>query len=120
MPIRMHFADGQQAALLEELAHGRAVDELHHDVGGAVVVTGVVGGDDVGVVQARGRDRFVPKARPRRRVGREVVAQDLHRDASRQHRIVGDPHGRHPTSREWFDEVVSPTEYAPGSAQGTT
>ena len=61
--------DGEAAVLVDEVAQGRAVDQLHHDVGDAVVVAGVVGGDDVGVREAGRGDRLVaePGAGARRR-----------------------------------------------------
>ena len=41
--------DGETVVLVDEVAQGRAVDQLHDDVRDAVVVAGVVGGDDVGM-----------------------------------------------------------------------
>ena len=41
--------DGETAVLVDQVAQRGAVDQLHDDVRDAVVVAGVVGGDDVGV-----------------------------------------------------------------------
>ncbi len=44
-----HLGDREAAALVDEMTQRGPVDQLHHDVGDAVVVAGVVGRDDVGV-----------------------------------------------------------------------
>ena len=49
LPMRMTSATGRPPLLVDEVAQRGAVDQLHDDVGDAVVVAGVVGGDDVGM-----------------------------------------------------------------------
>jgi hypothetical protein len=41
--------DGETVVLVDQVAQRGAVDQLHDDVRDALVVAGVVGGDDVGV-----------------------------------------------------------------------
>ena len=95
----------------------RAVDQLHHDVGDAVVVAGVVGRHDVRVDEPRRGDRLVAEPGAGRVVGGEVGAQDLHRDPARQHRVVGDPHRGHPAPGERLDELVAAAEHTAGRGQ---
>ena len=80
------------------------VDQLHHDVGDAVVVAGVVGGDDVGVRQAAAAIASWRKRARVRVVGGEVGAEHLHRDPARQHGVVGDPDRGHAAAGERLDE----------------
>ena len=102
-----HFIDRKPALFVDQMTQGGTVDELHDDVRGAVVVAGVVGGHDVGMRELRGGGRFVAEARAGAFVGRELGAQDLHRDAARQEGVVGDPHRRHAASRQLLDEPVT-------------
>src|SRR5206468_7907754 len=61
--------DGEPAALVDQVPQRRAVDQLHDDVGDAVVVARVVRGDDVGVRQPRRGDRLVAEPGPGGGVG---------------------------------------------------
>ena len=100
LPMRMTSATGRPPRSSMRWRSVGPVDQLHHDVGDAVVVAGVVGGHDVGVRQAGRGDGLVAEAGPGAVVGGEVGAQHLHRDPARQHGVVGDPHGGHPAARE--------------------
>ena len=98
-------APGRPPTLVDEVTQGRPVDQLHHDVGDAVVVAGVVGGRRCW--GATRRAAAIASLRNRARVavvGGEVGAQDLHRDPARQHGVVGDPDRGHAAAGERLDE----------------
>jgi hypothetical protein len=112
-----HVGDGQATLLVDQVAEGRALDQLHHDVRDAVVVARVVGGDDVGVRETGGGDRLVAEAGPGALVGGEVGPQDLDRHPAREDGVVGHPHGRHAPARDRRHEAVAAAEDGAGCGQ---
>ena len=94
------------------------VDQLHDDVGDAVVVAGVVGGDDVRVGEAGGGDRLVAEPGPQRRRRRRGRRGAPYRDPACEHRVVGDPHRGHAAAGERLDEPVAAAEDAAGLRLG--
>ena len=73
---------GQPVVVVHQTPQGPSFDELHDDVRGAVVVTGVVRRHDPGMRELRGGDRFVAKAHAQRVVDGELGQEQLDRDAS--------------------------------------
>ena len=112
-----HVGHGEATLLVDEVAQGGAVDQLHHDVRDAVVVAGVVGGDDVGMREPGRGDGLVAEADAGAVVGREVGAEDLDRHPAREHRVVGDPHGGHAAAGERRHESVAAAEHGAGCGQ---
>ena len=104
---------GQPATLVDQMPKRRSFDELHDDVRGAVVVTGVVRGHDPRVRELRRRDRFVAKAHAQRLVDRELGQEHLDRDrrdssgSSAIHTVAMPP-------RQLAVEAVAPAEDASG------
>ena len=106
----------------QELTQRHAVDELHDDVGhdraGATigltehVLTGVVHGDDVGVVERGGALRLAAEARLEAGIAGEVGAQDLHSDASLQPQVATLEDLGHPTSADDLTELIALAESA--------
>ena len=81
----------QRAVQVDGLAQRRALDQLHHDVGDAVVLAGVVGGDDVGVGH-RGRGHgLAAEAGAQRLVLGERRVEGLHRDRAGEQRVLAPP-----------------------------
>ena len=70
------------------LAQGDALHELHHDVRDAVVLAGVVGGDDVRVGDRGRGHRLAPEPGPQRLVLGEHRVERLHRDRPREQRVL--------------------------------
>ncbi len=108
------LVDGQRTALVEEVPEVRALDELHDQVGDAVVLAGVVGGDDVGVGEAGDGHCLVAEPRPGVVVVREIGVERLHRDPAGEEGVVADPDAGHAAPREQRLEVVAATERATG------
>ena len=74
-PDEEHLRQAEPHPLVEDSPQAAAAEVLGDDVRGAVVVAPVVDGDDVGVVQGRGRLRLgteAPKERCRRRRGQRA------------------------------------------------
>ena len=110
--------DRERPVLVEQAAQVGAVDQLHDEVGDAVVLTGVVRGDDVGVGEAGDGDGLVAKARPQRLVDGELGVQRLDRDAPREQRVLADPHAGHAAAREQGIEAVATVEDTARSSRG--
>ena len=98
--------DGQRARL-NELAKSPAFDELHRDVDGAVGTADVVDVDDVGMIQAGGRARFLLEAPPPFGVRREVGRQHLQRDIAAQPAVVRAVDLAHPARGNRRNDVVA-------------
>ena len=112
-----HVGHREATLFVDEMAQGGPVDELHHDVRDAVVVAGVVGGDDVGVGEPGRGDGFVAEADSGAVVGGEVGAEDLDRHPAGEHRVVGHPHGGHAATRDRRHEAVAAAENGAGCGQ---
>ena len=111
---RPRVADRQRAVQVDRLAQGGAVHELHHDVRDAVVLAGVVGGDDVRVGDRRRGHRLPPEPGAQRLVLGEHRVEGLHRDLAREQRVLAPPHRRHAAARDLGVEPVATAEDAPG------
>ena len=57
-----------------------AVEKLHGDEGLAIVLSDLVDGADVGMIERRGRLRFALKAGERLRIARDFVGQEFQGD----------------------------------------
>ena len=65
------------------------------------------------------RDRLVAEPGAGALVGREVVAEDLHRHPARQHRVVGDPHRGHAAACVGDTSRYRPPSTRPGLVNST-
>ena len=97
----------RQRARLNELAKGPAFDQLHRDVDGAVGAADVVDVDDVGMIQAGGRARFLLESPPPFGVRREVGRQYLQRDVAAQPAVVRAVDLAHPTRGNRRNDFVA-------------
>ncbi len=79
----------RQVAASEPLGQALALEILHHQVLGAVLVADVVQRADVRVAQARDRLRLALEPRPDRLVGGEAIRQHLDRDEPVEPRVEG-------------------------------
>ena len=68
--------DGERA-VLEERPQRSPLDELHRDIGGALVLGDVVNGDDVGMVQSRRAAGFTLESLQALGVGGEIAGKNL-------------------------------------------
>ena len=94
-------------AILERLGHRqrpgrdervqpRAVDELHRDERGAVVLVDLVDGDDVRVIEGGGGARFLDEPAVAIGVRRRLGRQHLDRDRPAEPGVVGGVDNPHP------------------------
>ena len=99
-------------ALVEHGAQAAAAEVLGDDVGRAVVVAPVVDGDDVRVVQGRGRLRLGPEAAEEGVVVGEGGVQDLHRDPAAEAHVVGQEDLGRRAGADGGDEPIPPAQDA--------
>ncbi len=103
---------------VDHLAQGLAGHVLHHDVGRAVLLAPVVDGDDVRMVEARGRLRLAAEALDAVGVGRVRRCQDLDRDASIEQSVVREEHVGHAAVADRFAQLVAVREDAAVGGHG--
>ena len=77
----------QRLAGGDELAQGLSLDQLHGDVEGAVGLADVVDGQDVGMIQGRGRAGLLLEALAAIGIRRDGGGQDLDRDLAPELRV---------------------------------
>jgi hypothetical protein len=111
----LHGPLGQQLAPgVQQLAQGRAVDVLHHDVRDRdavdVVLAGVVHGDDRGVVERGGRLGLPAETGLEGRIAGKVHPQRLHGDRTAQAGVMGEVHLGHATTAEHRAQLVPAAE----------
>src|SRR5690606_22602871 len=106
--------------LVEDLPEGPALDVLHDDVGhvdrgaaglGHLLLTGVVDGDDRGVVESRGGLGLAAEPGQEGGVPGEVGAQDLDRDRAPQPQVVADVHLGHTATADQLADLVAATQH---------
>ncbi len=91
----------ERPALLEHLPQVAAFDVAHRDVEAAVVLAGVVDGDDVRVVEARCEVGFLQETIAEVLISvEEPRGQDLERDLPPQPDLLGEVHHAHPSAAE--------------------
>jgi len=99
----------QALAFLEDLLQRAALEQLHRDVGDALVHADVVDGDDVGVVEAAGRARLAQEALAHlvHDVGRQVGQQRLDGHLALDERVDRPVHGAHRAAPELTEDPVT-------------
>ena len=90
----------------DEVLERNAVEKFHDDVRFAVLLTNVMNGADVGMVEGGGGLRFPFEARKRLGVFGHVVGQEFERDAAMQAGVVRFINNPHTTAAESFDDPV--------------
>ena len=90
----------------EEVRQGPAFDELHDHVGRGVLLADVVDGDDVGIVEGRGRPRLAFESRQVRAVRGQLRREHLDRDAAVQPRVPRRVNLPHSACAEWRQDFV--------------
>ena len=84
------------------------LEKFHHDVGYLPLLTQVVNGHDVGMVQARGRASLAIKAELQFRVPLDVLCHRFYGDVTVQNLVVGLVHRPHGPFAEPLDNGVFP------------
>ena len=102
--------DRQPRRLAQDLLQRLALEQLHRDVGDAVLLADVVDGDDVGMVEAAGRARLAQEALAHlaHDLRGQVRQQRLDRDVALDERIDGAVHRAHGAAAELGDDDVAP------------
>jgi hypothetical protein len=96
-----------------------ALEQLHCDVGDAVVFVNVVNRADIGMIQGRGSLRFAPETLERQRILGDVVGQKFQGDETLQFRIFSAKDDAHATAAEFFkDAIVGESAAFEGSGVG--
>src|SRR6267143_6387484 len=97
-----------------------ALDQLEDEVCQALLVPEVEDFQDVGVLEAGHRSRFLLEALPVPGVVREEVGQDLDRDVAVEARVIGAVHARHPAAPNPLDDAVGSQRHAVADVHATT
>ena len=101
----------QRPGRAQDRRQGPAVDELHHDEIGAVVLAPVEDGDDVGVREVGRRLGLPAEALHEGPVHRELGEEHLERDRAVQELVPGAVHLGHAATCHQMRELVSPREH---------
>ena len=88
------------------MLQGRAIEELHRDVGAPSCFADFVNRADVGMVQSGGGTGFTPKAFQSLRVFGHIIGQELECDEAAQVSVFSLVNNAHPTPAEFLDNVV--------------
>ena len=92
-------APGREGAVAPYgVRQGFPIDEVHHQVGAAALLAGIVDGHDVRVLKAGGGHHFQTKALPGLARAGDAGEEDLERHVAAQGRMVGPVDGAHPAS----------------------
>ncbi len=83
-----------------------AIQEFHGDEGMSLVLTDVVDGADVGMIQGRGSLRLALEAAQRLQVAHDVVGQELESYETAEARVLGLVHHTHAAAAQLFDHAV--------------
>jgi hypothetical protein len=106
--------DGHTFAALEHRRDALALEELHHDVRGAIGELAEVGDvHDVRVADARSRTRFLEETLQDLLVARHVGAQHLHRDLLRDDLVARAVDDAHPAFADHLFDLVAMIERGP-------
>ena len=107
---RQDLGGGQGALLGDDVGQGAALDELHDEPAGAVLLTGVQDDGEVGVTQTlrvlglraqTGQEDLVPG---------QLGTQDLGRHRPTRAQVGGTPHLPHATQGDLLHELVAALE----------
>ena len=103
--------DGEAVRVLREVAEALALEELHHEVGGAVgQVAEVRDVDDVRVADARRGLRFLQEAVEDLAILCQIGAEDLHGDLLVDHLVAREIDEAHPAFAEQLLDLVAVVE----------
>jgi hypothetical protein len=102
-----------EGAGLQQLAQGLALDQLHDDERAAGPPPDLVDGDDVGVVEGRGRTRLVLEAGEASSIGRYLGRELLDGDVPSELRIARAVDLAHAAGPEEADDLI-PAEQGAG------
>jgi hypothetical protein len=84
----------------EDLPQRPPLDELLSDVMSPLLLVDLVDGDDIGVIQCRGRARLLPEPVQPLPVGGRILRQDLQRHPAVQPQILGEMNLTHPSGSD--------------------
>ena len=105
-------------AAVEPLAQGLAFQQLHDEVGGAVLRADVVDGDDVGMIESGDGARFLLEAAQAVAVGGDGLWQDLDGDLAIEPGVASAINFAHSTVADGSDDLVRP-EFCRGCKRHT-
>ncbi len=97
---------GGQGAAAHGIAQRAALQQLHHQVGRALVLADLVDDRDVGVRQRRRGLRLALEAQPPVAVGHQLGRQDLDRDLPLEPGVDGAPDHAHAARADLLDQAV--------------
>ena len=100
----------EDALRADEIGQAAAVDELHDDEVGVVLLAPVEDADDVGMVEVRRGLCLAAEPLDERGVGREIGKQDFDRDGSIEQAITSEEDVGHPTAGQASLELVPAVE----------
>ena len=110
-PFRDLARDGEHLVRRERttgdpLLEAAPFDQRHRDVGPALVLAGLVDRADVWVVERGGGLGLAQEPRARRRIGRQVVGQELQRDRAAKPDVLGAVDDAHPAAAQLAEDPV--------------
>src|SRR5258705_11924091 len=88
------------------MLEGRAFEELHHDVGAAILFADVVDRANVGMVERRGRLRLSLESAQSLRIAGDIIGKKLQGDEAVKARVLGLVYDAHAASAQLFDDAV--------------
>ena len=106
----------RQAARTQLIAERLALQQLRDDVGRAVLVPDVIDGQDVRMVQRRGRLRLLREPAEAIRIGSEARRQHLDGDLAPEHGVAGPVHLAHAAGAERRENLASTKSVASSEA----
>jgi hypothetical protein len=92
---RADLVGGERAVVADQLREGLPVDELHDEVGEALIFAVVEEGGDVGVDQRRGVQRLVTEPKGEKLLVVGIGAHHLQGDAALEDLVLRRPHVGH-------------------------
>jgi hypothetical protein len=95
-----------QRAVANDVLEGGSFEELHHDVGFAILLTDIVDGAYIGMIQGGSGLRFPLEAPQRLGITGNFFGQELEGNEAMQPRIFGLINHSHATATESLDDAV--------------
>ena len=88
------------------MLQGYAIEVFHGNGGHAILLTDVVNGADIWMIECRGSLRLALKSAERLRVARELVGREFQCDETMQPRISGLINHAHPAAAQLLHDAV--------------
>src|SRR5713226_1209574 len=88
------------------LSQGFPLQQLHHQEGLAVVLSELVDGANIGMVECGSSPRFPLKAFDRLRIISKLLGKELERDTSAQLEVFGFINHAHPAAAQYLQYAV--------------